>query len=77
MCWLIVFFLGCVSEKEPPECITYYDTCNAGCDLQCGTTDEKEIVEKQDSCDLGCLQDTAFVPDECILVDNTCQWIEE
>ena len=76
MWWLIVFWVGCVSVKETTECITYYDTCNTGCELQCGTMNEKEAIEQEGSCDLGCLEDTGFTPDECILIESTCQWAE-
>jgi len=77
MFFLFVSFLACVNSKEPVECITYYDTCNAACDLQCGSTADKEAIEREGVCDLGCIEDTGSEIAECILVEDTCQWADE
>ena len=76
MIWIVLCWFGC-SEPDVEvelECITFYDTCNAGCDLQCGSTLEKETIDQEGICDLGCIEDSGFVPEECVLIDDTCQW---
>ena len=79
MLWLSVLLMGCVGsvEEEEIECVTFYDKCNSGCDLQCGSTAEKEAIEAEGICDLGCIEDTASTPEECLLVDDSCQWANE
>jgi hypothetical protein len=77
-CILMCFFSCTEPEMEAElECITFYDKCNSACDLQCGSTIEKEAIEQEGICDLGCIEDTGFVPDECVLVDETCQWASD
>ena len=76
MIWIVLFLFGC-SEPDVEtelECITFYDKCNSGCDLQCGSTLEKETIEQEGICDLGCVEDSGFEVDDCILIDDTCQW---
>ena len=79
MILLVMSLFGCTEPEAEAEleCITFYDKCNAGCDLQCGSTLEKEAIEADGICDLGCIEDSGFVPEECVLVDDTCQWASE
>ena len=76
----MIFFWMLIGCGDPlptsdADCVTFYDTCNAGCTLQCGTIYEKESVESAQSCDLGCV-----APDEipeCILSEDTCAFAPE
>ena len=34
----------------------------------------RKWIEQEGICDLGCIEDSGFVPDECVLVDDACQW---
>ena len=68
----LLFCFGC-GDPEPEsdaDCVAFYDTCNAGCNLQCGTIYEKERVDKAPSCDLGCV-DSEDDP-ECLFTEGQC-----
>ena len=74
--FLFLFFLSC-SESKPQsdeDCVTFYDKCNSGCDLVCGSIYQKQDVESQQSCDLGCIESEDSASPECILVGEECQF---
>ena len=70
---LVWLMLSCMTPKSDSDCVVYYDKCNAGCELQCGSLQEAESVE---ICDLGCMDSGEPVTDdECVLRDDECTWL--
>ena len=69
--WMVI---GCANPKptSDADCVTFYDTCNSGCTLQCGTIYEKEDIDNAQSCDLGCIEPEE-IP-ECIFSKDTCEF---
>ena len=74
--FLMMFFLGCIESKpqSDEDCVTFVDTCNSGCDLICGSIYQKQEVENQQSCDLGCMESEDTASPECVLVGEECQF---
>ena len=76
MLFFLILSFGCgdPEPKSDEDCVAFYDTCNAGCDLQCGTIYEKEAVDNAQSCDLGCI-DSEEDP-ECVFSAGQCLFEE-
>lgn len=75
----MIFLLFACFERKPQsdeDCATFRDKCNSGCELICGSIDEKEKIENGDICDLGCMDSGALDVSDCILVDEVCQFAE-
>ena len=72
----LLLFLACANPppQSDEDCVSFYDTCNAGCDLQCGTIYEKEAIDNARSCDLGCI-DSEDDP-VCIFTEGQCLFEE-
>ena len=74
---------GC-SPSSDDECVIYGESC--GCSYYCGTTWEKDRANRGDQCLIGCVytnDDTGssltspLTDDDCVVVENECQWTDE
>ena len=72
MLWLWLVACG---PRSDADCVVYYDKCNSGCELQCGTAREAESVE---TCDLGCFDSgQPATDDDCVVRDGECTFLIE
>lgn len=70
---MMLLALAC-GPKSDSDCVAYTDTCNSGCEPQCGTTADADLNE---TCDLGCFDTGATTDDDCVLRDGECTWLIE
>ena len=75
---LFLSLLACGGPKSDADCITYYDTCESGCELICGSIDDADAAN-ENVCDLACLDSGGeeSEPAQCVYADGECVWASE
>jgi len=80
---LIALLTGCGPDSDE-DCVAYGESC--GCASYCGTTWDEQREASNDQCLIGCTypsDDTGLgtsspiTDDDCIAVENECQWTDE